>query len=649
MKTINYTFALICFLTANLCLGQVIGIEVPIEAEPVTNKACNTFESNTTEGWQELHSTISLDSPSMDNSTYLKADDRSGASYIYSNSFPSNWERYKGKCLCFDYKVFNDGNRNGVENINPKIMLMNGAHPINSSIRATFVANITITENDPWVHVCAPIMPSDGVNPPSNAQGQWTNVTAAEWDTLLANIGTVAFFVDVAGSAVQSEQIGVDNICITDCKNIVDPPSDEGAYCCEGENLVTNGNFENNSDNSPFISMYDNNSALFPGQYQITNSAAAFGASVTDHSYCSDPVQYANNNQFMVVNGRTQQSGSSVIWAQTISGLTEGKTYRFCANFKNMPQCTFDILPNINMEVSGLGSSGYSVINADPNDPCDWVNREFIFTATSNSVTISISLDETGNGDGNDLAIDDISVAELVEPELNITVQHQGNPQQITASINTIDISDDFLPIGDKCEYYWFTAKVNSFPPLDIDMNSFASGNNSGNDTGNGNSPWNLTTTFPNYNFDPNSMYIVGMYTPECGCYDEGITYQLTYNNRQTGDNMLSDQQKQEIIDRILNGRPSGDLGTNSNQNVSEKGLTVYPNPSKGNFNLSIQGDSLQNIEIFSITGQSVFTQSYSEGKVSDEIDISSFSSGIYIIKAHGRDGKQYNAKVIKE
>ena len=139
------------------------------------------------------------------------------------------------------------------------------------------------------------------------------------------------------------------------------------------------------------------------------------------------------------------------------------------------------------------------------------------------------------------------------------------------------------------------------------------------------------------------------MYTPECGCYDEGITYQLTYNNRQTGDNMLSDQQKQEIIDRILNGRPSGDLRTNSNQNVSEKGLTVYPNPSKGNFNLSIQGDSLQNIEIFSITGQSVFTQSYSEGKVSDEIDISSFSSGIYIIKAHGRDGKQYNAKVIKE
>lgn len=643
MKTINYTFALICFLTANLCLGQVIGIEVPVEAEPVKNKLCNTFESNTNEGWQELHSTISLDSPSMDNSTYLKADDESGASYIYSNSFPSNWERYKGKCLCFDYKVFNDGNKHGVENINPKIMLMNGAHPINSSIRATFVANITITENDPWVHVCAPIMPSDGVNPPSNAQGQWTNVTAAEWDTLLANIGTVAFFVDVAGSSVQSEQIGVDNICITDCKGIVEPPTDDGAYCCDDENLVKNGNFEQGT--SGFDSEYTIDSSVFPGQYDVTSSAAAFGANIVDHSYCADSTEYANNNKFLVVNGKTQQTGNSVIWEQTISGLNRGENYKFCANFKNMPQCTFDILPNINMEVSGSGSSGFSTINADANNPCDWINKEFNFTATSTTVTLRIILDETGNGDGNDIAIDDIAVSKLIDPDLTITVEHQGSPQQITGSINTINTTDDYL--HGKCEYYWFTAKVNSFPPLDIDMNSFASGNNLGND--NGNSPWNLTTTFPDYNFDPNSMYIVGMYTPECGCYGEGFTYQLTYNNRQTGDHMLSDQQKQEIIDRILNGRPSGDLGTNLNQNTSEKGLTVYPNPSKGNFNLSIQGDSLQNIEIFSITGQSVFTQTYSEGKVNDEIDLSSFSSGIYIIKAHGQDGKQYNAKVIKE
>lgn len=637
---------MICLLLTNPSFGQLIGIEGP--AEPV-RRGCTTFESGSFEGWQALDAHISLETPAMDNSTYLRAHDASGASYIYSNSYPSNWRRFEGNCLCFDYKIFNDGVRNSSIDLNPKIMLMNGTHPINSTIRATFVANITVTENDPWVHVCAPIMQSDGVNPPSNAHGQWTNVTAAEWDMLLGSIGTVAFFVDVAGSSAQTEIIGVDNICIQECADIVEPPSNDGAYCCDGENLVTNGNFEINDGSAAFITMYDNNSALYPGQYQITNSATAFGASVTDHSYCTDPVLYPNNNRFMVVNGRTQQSGSSVIWAQSISGLTEGKTYRFCANFKNMPQCTFDILPEINMEVGGVGSSGFSVINADANNPCDWVNKEFVFTATGSSAFISISLDETGNGDGNDLAIDDISVAELVEPELNITVQHQGNPQQITASINTIATSDDVLPINDKCEYYWFTAKVNSFPPLDVDMSSLASGNIFGNDTGNGNSPWNLTTTFPDYNFDPNSMYIVGMYTPECGCYDEGFTYQLTYNNRQTGDPMLSEEQKQEIIDIILNGRPSGELGTGSNQHVSEKGLTVYPNPSRGNFNLSLQGDSLQNVEIFSITGQSVFTQTYSEGKINDEIDISSFSTGIYIIKAQGQDGKQYNTKVVKE
>ena len=156
MKTKNYTFLLICLLMANLSFGQSTAIEGTISQSE--SRICKTFESGSFEGWQALATSIELATPAMDGSTYLRAHDRSGASYIYNNSYPSNWERYKGRCLCFDYKVFNDGVSNSVVNINPKIMLMNGVHPINSSIRAVFVANTTVTENDPWVHVCAPIL-----------------------------------------------------------------------------------------------------------------------------------------------------------------------------------------------------------------------------------------------------------------------------------------------------------------------------------------------------------------------------------------------------------------------------------------------------------------------------------------------------------
>src|SRR5690606_2927402 len=251
----------------------------------------------------------------------------------------------------------------------------------------------------------------------------------------------------------------------------------------------------------------------------------------------------------LVVNGKTQQSGNSVIWEQTISGLDPKGSYIFCANFKNMPQCTFDILPQVDIEVSVAGSSGFTTINTTSN-PCYCYLNSYIFTPSSSTVTLRIILDENGNGDGNDIAIDDISVTKLIDPELDITVQHQGNPQQITASINTIDTSDDKLH-GNECDYYWFVAEVDSYNPLVINYSTFESGNASGNTINS--SPWDLTTTFPGYVFNNNTMYIIGLYTPACDCYDEGFTYQLTYKNR--GGEGMTEAQKEHIIYLILNGK----------------------------------------------------------------------------------------------
>ncbi|AFL81798.1 hypothetical protein Aeqsu_2338 [Aequorivita sublithincola DSM 14238] len=626
MKTIRHTIVMFCLLMIGLSYGQ--------------NEICTNFESGSFDGWQNRYSTSSINSPALDGTNYLRVRDGSGGSWVYnSTSYPKDWKRFIDHCLCFDYKVFNDGIASSSANINPKIVLYDGASPQASTVYAVFVATNTVTENDDWVHVCAPILPSDGVTLPGNGDGQWTNVTPAQWNALLSNVGGVAFAIDIAGSSAQTEIIGVDNICIQDCNN-VEPPSNEGSYCCDGENLVVNGNFE--FGNSGFNSSYSNNPAVYPGQYDVTNSASAFGATVTDHSFCADPIAYATNDDFMIVNGKTQQSGNAVIWQQTISGLERGARYKFCANFKNMPQCTFDILPRINMIVSGSGATGFSAVSVNPADPCDWDSREYNFTASSSSVSLRIVLDQTGNGDGNDLAIDDIAVTKLIDPNLSITVQHQGNPQEITGSINTISPSDDSLH-GSDCEYYWFVSEVTSYPPIVVSGPAFASGNASGNSLGA--SPWNLTTTFPDYNFNQNTMYIVGMYTPECGCYDEGFTYQLTYNNRPMGDDM-TEEQKQLIIYWILNGYKGP---ANTSQDVGSNNLLIYPNPVENSFNVSLIGDSLKSVEILSLTGQSILSKKFKDGKTEETLDISSFAAGIYLVKAYGLDNKQFTAKLVKK
>ena len=646
MKTINYTFVLICLLMINLSFGQERSLqkETKVPAPVIT---CADFElrngQNYHAGWGGENAATSFDTPALDGTFYRKATAEPGNSFLYNSLYPSSLKDYIDQCLCFDYKLIDDGISGNSISINPTIIFFDGNTPQSSTIRAEFVANVTVDENSDWVHVCAPIKPSNNNTLPSSSEGQWTNVTPAQWDSLLNNLGNIAFQVDIGGARSKGATIGVDNVCLQEC-DIVIPDDNDGDYCCDGDNLLKNGNFE--AGNVGFTSDYINNSAVFPGEYEVTNSAAAFGTTVTDHSYCADPSQYASNDQFLVVNGKTQQSGNSVVWEQTFSGLKPRANYKFCANFKNMPQCTFDILPEVNMAVSGSGSSGFNTISTNPTDPCNWINQEFNFTASSSTVTLRIILKENGNGDGNDLAIDDISLSRLMDPELDITVQHQGNPQKITASINSIDTSDDTL-LGKDCEYYWYVAKVDSYPPISIDFSTFESGNNSGNSAGS--SPWNLTTTFPDYNFNQNTLYIVGMYTPACGCYGEGFTYQLTLNNRPLGDEMMTEAQKQHIIDIILNGQQETILETDPNVNPVEQALNIYPNPTEGNFSLYMKEDSLKSVQIFSVTGQSVFNKVYENEKAKDQIDISSFTSGIYLVKALGADGKQYNARLIKE
>ncbi|MBX2829095.1 MAG: T9SS type A sorting domain-containing protein [Flavobacteriaceae bacterium] len=437
------------------------------------------------------------------------------------------------------------------------------------------------------------------------------------------------------------ERPGINNdVCFCDDSQ----NGDEGSYCCPDENLVTNGNFE--FGNTGFSSSYIQTASTYPGEYDVTNSAANFGATVTDHSFCDDPITYAVNDLFMVVNGRTQQTSTAIIWEQTLTGLEQGERYKFCANFKNMPQCTFDILPVVFMN-AGTTSSGAQTINTNPADPCDWQNVEITFTATGTSQNVRILLDEGGNGDGNDLAIDDIYVGKLADPDLQITVQHDGTSNTITGSLNTISTADDTLH-GSDCEYYWFVAETGF--PLSIDFSTFAFGNGGGSMLPPFASvpgpAWGLTTTFPGYTFVDNQLYVVGMYTPECGCYDEGFTYQLTFNTLHEQD--MEKTMREAIIDAILNGLDGGALSNDTVAELPQEKMALYPNPVDDVFTIQLLEDTITEIQVLDISGKSVIIEKRAGGNREESIHVASLPTGVYFVNVRSALGNSFTSKLVK-
>jgi len=247
----------------------------------------------------------------------------------------------------------------------------------------------------------------------------------------------------------------------------------------------------------------------------------------------------------MGVNGLTNMptGSTSVIWEQTIS-LKKGSDYRFCGNFKNLPQCTFDTFPKVTVQLSS-GVSRTVTINTDASNVCDWQKISFCFRAAETSVTIKILLKEDSLGDGNDLAIDDISVQKLGDPNLATTMMHQYGTQVVTASINTIGLSDDYLPFDpSECNnlfsWFWYVVSLRD-GHYDPD-GSWGIGNSvigswmsnpvtTGFTTGPG---WGLTTNFPGFTFEWGKQYAFGMVTQSCctECVDSGWTVHHVYVSR---------------------------------------------------------------------------------------------------------------------
>lgn len=454
--------------------------------------------------------------------------------------------------------------------------------------------------------------------------------------------------------------IGLDNFCLT-----IDDQEPEGKtdYCCDSDvNEITNGNFE--SGNSGFTSAYSLGSnslyGTIPGQYYVGTNTDGLSISplwdVNDHSFCTIG---STNNEVLFVNGKTTQppSTESVIYEQnvTLGNSQEKKRYKFCANFKNMPQATFDIIPEIDIRVNGISQTGGYVTlnNTVVSDPCSWELVGFDFVAFG-STNIQIFLKEDAYGDGNDLAIDDISLQELVDPGYSITVQHQGNPQVITGSIFSIDSSDDRLDCETatgQADYYWYVVEVTGYGPLTYDLSTLGWGNSLGSfvtppfGPGAG-APWDLTTTYPGYPFDQDTLYLIGLYTPanpDC-CLDASWTYQLTFNHKNSNSGgILTEEQKEEL--KALFGVIPNSVSISSE---SLERISVYPNPSNDFISVNTNNKVIKSYSISNAYGKTKVSKTIKSNDALKNISVKTLDKGVYILVLIDENDNRNTTKFIK-
>lgn len=232
--------------------------------------------------------------------------------------------------------------------------------------------------------------------------------------------------------------------------------------CCPGTNLVRNGNFEAGSDGS-FVSSYTIDGgpftagAIVPGELGVISGSEAGAISsswnAVDASSCS------TGGKYLAVNGAIGQGGNKMVWSQSVP-VVGGKEYRFCASFKNLPQCGFDVKPRVHVRFfGGTATTAPFPVNT-AGGPCDWTQYQQSVLIPNNSalLTIEIHLDESGAGDGNDLAIDAISLQEM----------QSANPALVQLNIASANVTATTYELtatpqnGQPLPHYWEVCEVDA-------------------------------------------------------------------------------------------------------------------------------------------------------------------------------------------
>ena len=526
--------------------------------------------------------------------------------------------------------------------------------------------NLNLWQSNPSVDVVL----LDVITTPVPFTNNWTQQTVSFNSASLPSNGITHIMItahdNARPSSYRGQYINFDKFCLQQTMTQADLDS---LNCCPNTNLIPNGNFE--AGNTGFISDYTNNSSA-PNGYTVTDftTASTFCSNwaVEDHTHCAIGV----NRNILFVNGQTQQSSNAnnVIW-QTANPINvqRGEEYKFCASVQHLPQCCFDVTPKIKIEGKYIGSrTWFPIINSttlalsDPNDPCDWEEFSGDFTAYRNSsLEIRISLEETGNGDGNDLAIDDISLIQKTPQNITFSIQDQPttnpNEYEITASINSILSSDDYLA-DSSCQYVWFVSEVSNMGPPPSGFSNRMIGGNVG-------FPLGRTTTFSPYNggspngiFHYNKAYIIYLGVYDCECSADDYVFQMIYNSKRSSGVTKSPifhlkdlpETQQQILREQINNIEDTDIDVDAitpinddrdsyKKVIKQLKVKVTPNPFVNHITIGITLPESSNVSLTltSVEGKVLMQKSLGQltkGEYQEQLDTQhlSLADGMYFI-----------------
>ncbi len=317
---------------------------------------------------------------------------------------------------------------------------------------------------------------------------------------------TVKTFEDSKSKGVKD----VKTTALEDLYQIADNSCSTPGFCgCPNTtNLIMNGDFESGAIGftSKFTQMI---TSLVPGSYTVAEYASYknFCSNWNVSNPASCPRTGAMQGKFLVVNGQTGVQGFRTAWGQTMTVET-GKDYKLCLNLKNLPQCCFDVKPVIRIMFNYGSQSNFigPITVNQANTACDWLKYTTTISippggSPTTLLSINIDLDQSGLGDGNDIAIDDISLIQLKPMDMSLIDCDIKSQFINTTQYNLTAIPNLSLPAG--AGYYWEVFEIDPTTSLEIP----------GTKMSNPPSWWTPICSFPGYGgatpgvFTANKMY----------------------------------------------------------------------------------------------------------------------------------------------
>lgn len=197
-------------------------VHLEVDTGDAPPPVCTDFNDGTLQGWTVQAATAVPTAPSGDGTEYMRCGDLPSpptSAIIAPDAFDGDWVAFRN--LTFDIAIFEDGW--DVTNELTVTVQIEAGELVGKGVRAAFVLETPITEpggsNPGWHSVVAPIYRIDDLPLPGNAYGHWVlrgQITdpVATWNQLIQNVGLLWFPGDVNSSPSQTEDYGVDNVCL---------------------------------------------------------------------------------------------------------------------------------------------------------------------------------------------------------------------------------------------------------------------------------------------------------------------------------------------------------------------------------------------------------------------------------------------------